>query len=116
MFRIRPGHMDGLAAQQVDGFAERMCVHLREVFPEEVAPLDEESLRLFVEKVRVQGEEWGMVQEQEVEGLIELFACFPELRHRPLPEWIGAIMEYPGRPGREILARLEEQLLFGEHS
>ena len=114
MLRIRTDQIDALSKQQESGFTNRMAAHLREVFPEEVARLDDARLRLFVEKVCEYASEWGIEEETQVERLIELFACFEELRRRPLPDWVNEIVTYPDRPGSQILARLEESLLFEE--
>jgi len=114
MLRIRSSQIEALSKQQEAGFTCRMAAHLREVFPDEVARLDDPCLRLFVEKVCEHARDWGIAEETQVERLIELFACFEELRRRPLPEWVNEIVTYPDRPGSEILARLEESLLFEE--
>lgn len=114
MLQIRPTHMQALANQQTDGFVSRMAAHLREVFPAEVERLDDAKLRLFVEKVEAQARKWGIAKETHVERLIELFACFADLRRRPLPAWVKEIVEYPDRPGEQILCRLEDRLFFGE--
>jgi hypothetical protein len=114
MFKIRPEHMRALAGQQTAGFAARMALHLRDVFPEEVQELDDAKLRLFVDKIRARAEEWGIADEAHVERLIELFACFGQLRSTPLPDWVTEIVEYPGRHGEQILNMLEDHLLFGE--
>ena len=114
MLRIREGHIEALSGQQAAGFSTRMAAHLREQFPDEVASLDEARLRMFIDKVRAKGEEWGIVDEAQVERLIELFVSFDVLRRRPIPEWVTEIVEYPGRPPEEILLRLEERLLFEE--
>ena len=113
MLKIRSQHLDALAAQQAGGFAGRMVRHLREVFPEEVAGLDDEILRAFVEKVRAQAAVWSIVEESHVERLLELFVTFDALRRDPLPDWVREIVEYPGRPGEQILCRMEDELLFG---
>ena len=60
MLRIRKEHMSALAGQQTAGFTSRMVSHLREVFADQVAGLDDESLRLFVDRVCTQAEEWGI--------------------------------------------------------
>ena len=52
MLKIRPEHMNALAKQQVAGFTARMVLHLREVFPAEVAGLDDAKLRLLLKSVR----------------------------------------------------------------
>jgi hypothetical protein len=114
MLKIRPEHMNALAKQQVAGFTARMVLHLREVFPAEVAGLDDAKLRLFVEKVCAQARQWGITKEPHVERLIELFASFEVLRRRPLPAWVREIVEYPDRQGEQILCMLEDKLLFGE--
>ena len=106
--------MTALAKQQVTGFTGRMVLHLREVFPAEVARLDDTKLRLFVEKVCAQAGQWGITEEPHVERLIELFASFEELRRRALPAWVSEIVEYPDRQGEQILCMLEDRLLFGE--
>ena len=114
MFKVRPEHMNALAKQQVAGFTARMVLHLREMFPAEVARLDDAKLHVFVEKVCTQARQWGITEEPHVERLIELFACFDELRRRTLPAWVNEIVEYPDRPGEQILCMLEDRLLFGE--
>jgi hypothetical protein len=114
MFQIRSHHVTAIAAQQAALFADRMMVHLREIFPAEVERLNDVQLRMFVDKVCGLAEEWQIVEEQHVERLVELFAGFEALRRIPWPEWIKEIVTYPDRPGEEILLRLEEQLFFGE--
>jgi hypothetical protein len=114
MLKIRVEHMRALAGQQTAGFATRMAQHLRDMFPEEVRPLDDARLRLFVDIIRARAEKWGIADEAHVERLIELFACFGQLRRDPLPNWVTEIVEYPGRPGEQILNMLEDRLLFGE--
>jgi hypothetical protein len=114
MLRIRPEHLDAAAVQQKGHFVERMMAHLREVFAEEVAKLNDDQLRLLVGKVCQQGEEWEIVEETQVERLLELFVCFEDLRRRPLPEWVQEIVEFPDRPGEEILQRLEDACFFGD--
>ena len=114
MLKIRSEHIDALASRQTEGFAGRMMAHLREMFSEEVAHLDDRKLRAFVDKVCSTAERWGIVQERHVERLIELHVAFDELRRNPVPTWVTEIVEYPDRQGEEILARLEENLLFGE--
>ncbi|MDR3719929.1 MAG: hypothetical protein P4K98_14110 [Bryobacteraceae bacterium] len=114
MLKIRPDHMNALAIQQAGGFTRRMMVHLRAIFPVEVAALDDEALKAFVEKVCAQAEEWGIVEEPHVERLIELFVAFEALRRNPLPEWVREIVAYPNRSGEHIVCRLEDRLIFGE--
>jgi hypothetical protein len=115
MLKIRSEHVDALASDQAAGFAARMAAHLRELFPAKTARLDDEHLRLLADRVRVQAARWGINQEAQVERLLELFVGFELLRRRPRPEWISEIVEYPGRPGEEILLRLEQELIFGAH-
>jgi hypothetical protein len=112
VLKIRSEHMSALAGQQTQGFVRRMTTHLREIFPEEVAFLDDERLKAFVETVCARAEKWGVVEEPHVERLIELFVSFEQLRRRPLPAWVKEIAEYPGRQGEEILCRLEDRLFF----
>jgi len=114
MFQIRAQHFTALAAHQSSIFAERMTAHLREIFPAEVENLNDARLRTFVERVCALADEWRIAEEPHVERLVELFAGFEALRRNPRPDWIEEIVTYPGRPGEEILARLEEQLFFGE--
>src|ERR1700749_3987884 len=114
MLRLREHHVDALAAGQSSNFTGRMTAHLREIFPAEVERLNESQLRAFVERVCALAGEWRIAEEPHVERLIELFAGFEALRRQPRPEWLEEIITYPDRPGEEILARLEEQLVFGE--
>ena len=46
MLRIREEHLEALKGQQAARFGARMCAHLREQFPEEVADLDDARLRM----------------------------------------------------------------------
>lgn len=114
MLRIRSQHLDAAATHQAAHFSDRMVSHLREVFSEEVSALNDDQLRLLVGKVCEQGEEWEIVEEPDVERLIELFVSFDDLRRRPLPDWVREIVEYPDRPGEEILMRLEDACFFEE--
>jgi hypothetical protein len=113
MFKIRAEHMRALAGQQRAEFAARMAIHLRDCFTEEVRGLDDAKLRLFVDKIRARGEEWGIADEVHVERLIELFACFVQLRQNSAPDWMTEILGYPGRTGEQKLNMLEDRLLFG---
>ena len=114
MLKIRPEHLTALAAQEATGFVARMRLHLREVFPEEVAGLDDSKLNVFIEKICAQGEQWGITKEPLVERLIELFVSFDQLRRNPLPQWIGSVVRHSGRDGVRLLLRLENGLQFGE--
>jgi hypothetical protein len=114
MLKIRPEHLTALADQQASGFTARMMLHLREVFPAEVARLDEAKLFAFIEKVCAQGEEWGITKEPFVERLIELFVSFEQLRRNPLPQWISEIVRQSGRNGVRVLLMLEKRLQFQE--
>jgi hypothetical protein len=114
VLKIRSEHMSALAGQQTQGFVRRMTTHLREIFPEEVAFLDDERLKAFVETVCAKAEKWGIVEEPHVERLIELFVSFEQLRRDPAPGWIAYVVTYPGRSGEHKLQRLEGALVFGE--
>jgi hypothetical protein len=114
VLKIRTEHMSALAEQQAQGFVRRMMTHLREVFPEEVAALDDRKLKAFVETVCAKAEKWGIVEETHVERLVELFVAFQQLRRDPPPRWIADIVTYPGRSGEHKLQRLESALVFGE--
>jgi hypothetical protein len=116
MLEIRWDHIHALSSQQSFGFAGRMIRHLREIYPGETNRLDDTNLRVFVERVCDQAEKWDITDEPHVERLIELFAVFESLRCNPLPEWITEVVTYPGRPGEQILCRLEERLLFGDRA
>jgi hypothetical protein len=118
MLKVRAEHLTPLSDQQAAGFTARMVLHLREVFPQEVAPLDDAKLQAFIEKVCAQGERWGIRQEPLVERLIELFVSFEELRRDPLPRSIGdsiARILHARRStsaGARVLLTLEKNLLF----
>jgi hypothetical protein len=116
MFQITSRHLEALGAQQAAGFAARMAAHLRETSPEEVAGLDDGALLSLVERIRIIGKEWNIVGEPHVERLIELFVGYGELRQNPRPEWLDEIVTYPGRPGEQILRRIQDQLFFGGNS
>jgi hypothetical protein len=114
MFRIRPGHIEGLAEQQAEGFTLRMVAHLREVFPDEVGEFDDASLSLIISKSCATAAEWRIEDESHAERFLELLVSFPQLRREPLPAWITEIVTYPGRSGEHKLSRLENRLIFGE--
>ena len=116
MLKIRPQHMNALAAQQAQGFVRRMMIHLREIFLEEVVSLDDKKLKAFVERVCAKGEEGGIVEEPHVERLIELSVSFDALRRDPLPGWISRMVRDPNRSADRLLNELEDELRFGEHS
>ena len=114
MLQIREQHMNALAVQQTSGFTDRMISHLREVFAVEVEDLDEAGLRVFIEKVWVQAEEWDITEEQHVERLLELYVCFAELRLDPLPEWVSRIARDSNRTADEVVSAIEDRLRFGD--
>jgi hypothetical protein len=116
MLKIRPQHVTALAAQQADGFTRRMMIHLREIFSEEVAALDDAALKAFVEKVCAQAEEWDVTDEPQVERLIELFASFESIRRNPVPDWISRMVRDPNRSADRLTSELEDELRFGDHS
>jgi len=113
MLKITSAHITALGEQQAREFVRRMALHLREVFGQEVAALGEKQLRLFVEKVTARAEEWGIVEEQHVERLLELFVCYPELRSSNLTASLNNIVTFPDRAGAQVLRMLEDELWFG---
>src|SRR5262249_39718165 len=82
MFRVRPEHLQGLAAQQLESFEARMTAHLREMFPEEVAPFEDVALGLIVHKGCEVAERWRIEEEAHVERFLELLVSFPQLRRK----------------------------------
>lgn len=116
MLKIRPEHVTALAGQQAGGFTRRMMVHLREIFPAEVAALNDEELKAFVEKVCAQADEWDVTDEPLVERLIELFASFESIRRNPLPDWIARMVRDPNRSADRLVSELADELRFGDHS
>ncbi len=116
MLRIRAEHLAALEVQQASGFADRMMLHLREMFAEEVFGLDDDLLRSFANRVSAIGEEWGITEEPHVERLIELFVSFSDLRSPVRPEWIHDTVTFPGRPGEQVLRMLEDGLYFGDNA
>jgi hypothetical protein len=116
MLKIRPQHTTALEVQQAAGFIRRMKLHLREIFPVEVAQLDDENLRILIEGVCEQAEEWAVTEEQDVERVLELFICFEPMRRERIPDWIARIVRDSRRSAEQTVCALEDQLRFGAHT
>ena len=90
MLKIRPQHVTALAAQQADGFTRRMMIHLREIFSEEVAALDDAALKAFVEN----NDSWDQAN---VDNLVSAGHRLPARGSPPGVDLFGALTQFaPG--------------------
>ncbi|MGH9903690.1 MAG: hypothetical protein ACRD68_17925 [Pyrinomonadaceae bacterium] len=76
MLVIRKEQIEVLREHRLKQFEDRVAAHLRELFPEETAGMDDERLRLYVRGGVVRAEKYDIIEEDNVEKYLEFMMVY----------------------------------------
>ena len=96
MLIIRDAQMAVFRAPQHQRFIDAMCKHLRDTFPEEMAPFDDNTLKLKVSQTLKRAAGYGLTSKQDSCRYLNLAATYGwEFDQNPQQQWMHHYLTDP---------------------
>lgn len=108
MFKIGAEQMQAMSRLMAEEFSQQMATHLRELFPEQTAPLDEQVLLTHVRETIARASRYDVVLEGDVQRYLECAVLFGwEFDRAPECAWARSILEDANLKGAAKVDALE---------
>lgn len=101
LFLIRREQVESLAAASVEQFEDNVAAHLREVWPDETGPMDDDEVLAWVRYGVARGAPYGIETEYDVARFIDLMFVFDaEFDANETLPWAAEILRDDSLDGR----------------
>ncbi|MCP4246454.1 MAG: hypothetical protein GY778_05335 [bacterium] len=108
MFVVRQRHLEALAEASLDGFEDRMVVHLRARFPRECEEIGEEEVRCRIQDGIERAGRYEIRSERDVARFIRFkFGIGPDFDTSRKTRWAAAILKESDVRPADRLDRVE---------
>lgn len=113
MLVIRKGQMEVFSRYMRTQFEERMVVHLKTTFPEQIQSMSELDLRNVVQTNIDNAAKYDVIGESDVQRYLEYVVCYgPDFDTHPKTSWAGQILHDKDLAGTEKMNQIEGYELF----
>jgi hypothetical protein len=110
---IRPEQMDVFADYMRREFVGRMMKQLRANFPDCTRTLDDQGLRILVERGIAAAERYGIAFEDDIQSYLEyMMLLSQDFDKNPNTSWAGDILRLRDTDGAEKMSRIDNLYLF----
>ena len=106
-----------LARAEVNGFEDRMVLHLAEVIPETTSGLGEAELRAQIQQGLDRAARWGIAREYDLALYLQvMFALGPGFEEAPSYAWARDLLDAAGRGASSRVDALHDRVFDPEHA
>lgn len=93
MLKLRKEHLEAFEAQAISLFANRVLAHVKAVWPEESAELEDSVLRSLVQTAVQRAGMLGLSSEYDIVRFVDLgFILAADFETNPLSMWVRGIL------------------------
>ncbi|AKT41731.1 hypothetical protein [Chondromyces crocatus] len=116
MLIIHAEQVVALARAEVNGFEDRMVLHLAEVIPETTG-LGEAELRAQIQQGLERAARWGIAREYDLALYLQvMFALGPGFEEAPSYAWARTLLDAAGRGASSRVDALHDRVFDPEHA
>ncbi len=112
MLTIRKEQNDSLSQYMLRSFEDRMILHLKTNFANEIKALQETDLRTFIQSGIKRSKEYNIILEDDVRRYLEFMAMYGhDFDINPKTAWAGKILSTENGDGTLKMDMIDEQEL-----